>query len=167
MYGNAADFETYNEARGRTIPGTWDNAYIEAALLIASEWIDGIYGSSFIGYKTGGFVQEREWPRTAAVVESSIPAYMFSVSDIPERVVHATYEAAFRQATTPGCLDVDYVPSKYKKVAIEGALSVDYANLNSSADVQMQIGVVDKLLWPLLDDDSPAYSSGLSGSVSR
>jgi len=165
MYGNADDFVEYHEARNRTIPGTWDNDYINAALLVASEWINNIYGSSFIGYKND-FNQVDEWPRISATTQT-IPIYTFPEDAIPDRVVYATYEAAFRQATTPGSLQTDYTPGKYKSVTVQGAISVDYAQFSSSAEAQTQIGIVDSLLEPLLDPTSGASISSLSGVSSR
>lgn len=167
FYGTAEGFADYQTARGRTIPGTWDDTAIEAALLSASEWLDGIYGPSFIGYKTGGFLQDREWPRTTAVIESAIPPYIFATDEMPERVEQATYEAAFRQLTAPGSLQIDYVPTKYKTVEVIGAIRVDYQQFVNATDVQTQISVVETLLWPLIDCGSPSSMSGLSGSVTR
>lgn len=167
-YGDAAGFESYHESRGREILVDWDIGSINGALLAASEWIDGIYGSSFIGYKTGGFTQTREWPRTNAVVEYSYPNYLFSDSEIPERVTHAAYEAAYRHLTSPGSLQADYTPAKYKSVQIDGALKVDYAQFSSAHETKIQIGIVDTLLWPLIDtDDEGVGSSTMSGGSVR
>jgi hypothetical protein len=167
MYGTAEGFAAYHESRGREIPGTWSDDTIEAALLSASEWIDSIYGPSFIGHKTDGFEQENEWPRTNAVVMDSTPAYVYDTDAIPARVTKAAYEAAWRQATTPGSLLVDYTPGKYKSVSIDGALSVEYRQFDSAYEVQVQIGAVDTLLWPLLDMSSGGKTSTLSGAASR
>lgn len=166
-YGTKEGFAEYHEARGREIPGTWDDDLINAALLSASEWIDSVYGPSFIGYKTAGYEQVREWPRTAATVISSTPYYTFATDAVPERVENAAYEAAWRQAETPGSLMVDYTPGKYKSVTIEGALSVDYRQFDHSSEIQLQIGAVDTLLWPLLNEVSGAKSSGFSGGSYR
>ena len=166
-YGTATGFAEYFAARGIALPGTLDDDAIDAALLVASEWIDHVYGPSFIGYKTDGFEQEREWPRKSAVIYSTIPAYLYADTAIPNRVLSATYEAAYRQVITPGSLEVDYTPSKYTSVTVEGAISVDYAAFSSSSEVQIQIGTIDKLLWPLLDDQAPSSMSGSSGPASR
>jgi hypothetical protein len=129
--------------------------------------VDAIYGPSFIGYKTAGFEQEREWPRTAATVCSSTPNFTFETTDIPDRVVNATYEAAWRQAATPGSLMADYTPGKYKSVTIEGAISVDYRQFDNAYEIQVQIGSVDTLLWPLIDEYSGSRNSSLSGGSIR
>lgn len=164
MYGSASGFTTYHEDRGRTVPDSWTDAVIEAALLVASEWVDNRYGDLFMGFKTDGFLQEREWPRTSAYTNTE-PVYVFSTNEIPDRVVHAAYEAAFREATTQGSLYVDYDPSKYKSVSISGALSVDYNQNLSVSEVQKQIQIVEQLLKPLFDENLDFAS--LSGSTAR
>ena len=168
MYGTAAGFVDYHEARGRVIPGTWDDDSIESALLAASEWIDNVYGPSFIGYKTEGFEQEREWPRTSAIVVSNeYTPFTYDTDAIPGRVVKATYEAAWRHATTPGSLMTDYTPGKYKSVSIDGAMSVEFRQFDNAYEVQVQIGAVDTLLWPLLDCASGGRNSSFSGGSGR
>ena len=180
VYGDAAGFEDYFTARGRTVSPLWDTADINAALLVASEWIDGIYGSSFVGYKTGGFTQDREWPRSnATVVENTKlytfsrssymdgPSYTFATNEIPQRVIDATYEAAFRHLTTPWSLETDYTPGKYKSVSIEGALAVECNQIDSYTEVQLQIAAVDRLIWPLLESSLGGGMSSLSGGSSR
>lgn len=170
IYGDATNFAAYWEARGIELPGTLDDTAINAALLVASEWIDGVYGPSFVGHKTGGFTQEREWPRTSAVVQASGvwgEYYTFAIDAIPDRVRNAAYEAAYRQAITPGSLQVDYTPSKYTSVTVEGAISVDYAPFTNANEIQIQISAIDKLLSPLLNESSSASTSNLSGPVSR
>ena len=168
-YGTVAAFVDYHEARGREIPGTWDDTVIAAALLVASEWIDAVYGPSFTGYKTAGFTQEREWPRAGTLVRSTGywgDYYAYPDTEVPDRVEYATYEAAWREATTPQSLDIDYTPGKYKSVTIEGALSVDYREVNAP-DLMIQISKVDNWLWPLLDNGSGASLSSLSGGSTR
>lgn len=165
MYGSAEEFRDYHESRGRISPGLWDDEYISSALLVATEWLDATYATSFIGYKTGGFPQEREWPRTNAQIYTPNSTFTFQDDEIPERIKQATYEVAWREATSPGALNIDFTPSKYKRVAIEGALSVEYASNFSSSDVQLQIKVIKGILAPLLCSDG--NFSSLSGSVSR
>lgn len=168
-YGTVAAFVDYHEARGREIPGTWDDVVISAALLAASEWIDAVYGPSFVGRKKDGFLQTREWPRVSAIIKDTGywgEYYVFPDTAIPDRVINATYEAAWREATTPQSLQVDYTPGKYKSVTIEGALEVEYRDVNAS-DLMIQISKVDHWLWPLLDNNSSANFSSMSGGTSR
>lgn len=164
MYGSAAAFETYHEARGRTIPGTWDTDHIEAALLVASEWLDDKYGERFYGFPTGGYTQERQWPRTLAYT-NTYPVYVFATDEIPDEVVEAAYEVAWREANEPGCLSVDFTPSKYSSVSIDGALYVKFDNSIEAQDVQKQIEPVERIMRVLFDPDK--YSSKLSGGSDR
>lgn len=170
FYGDATGFEDYLTARGRERLALWDDDAVDAALLVASEWIDGVYGPSFVGHKTDGFLQPREWPRINAVVKATGAwgnYYVFPDSAIPDQVKNAAYEAAFRHLTTPGCLQVDYKPGKYKSVSISGAISVDYSPLTTSSDIQIQIAAIDTLLFLLLDTNSPNSTSNYSGGTNR
>lgn len=158
-------FTDYMTERGRDIPGTWTEEMIDAALLVASEWIDGVYGRMFAGQKAGGFLQDREWPRTGAY-SNTYPVYTFPSDVIPEQIASAVYEAAFRQATNPGSLLVDYTPGKYKRVAIEGALSVEYASFTNASEIQTQFGIIDMILEPLLAATGMNFAS-FTGVASR
>jgi hypothetical protein len=167
MYGNADDFKTYHQDRGRSIPAGWTDSVIEAALLVASEWLDSSYEKVWIGTPTGGFTQENLWPRTDAITNTN-PTYTFPDDAIPERVINATYEAAFRQATSPGALSVDFTPSKFAEVRVEGAISVKYRNdFTSPSDIQTQIGIIQNLMSPLINPDATGSFSSLSGSTER
>lgn len=168
FYGTAAGFDAYLTARGRAIPAGTDPEK-EAALLVASEWIDAVYGGSFSGSKTGvaGVRRDqiRAWPRTGAW--ENIDYSTFPNDAIPREVEYATYEAAQRQMTTPGSLSLDYTPGKYKSVAVSGAISVTYAQFSAAADVQTQFTLIDQILAPLLTGNGDGSFSSLSGSLAR
>lgn len=167
FYGNVDDFETYHESRGRVIPVDWDDDYIESALLVASEWLDGQYGNVWSGYPTGGYTQERLWPRTSAVT-NTYPEYIFEDDQIPDNVIKATYEAAFREATTQGSLQKDFTPNKYTSVSVDGAISVDYnTSIIQASDTQIQIPVIERLMQPLLNNSAQGSFSFYSGGASR
>lgn len=164
MYGTATAFKTYHVARGRTVPITWSDAYIEASLLVASEWLDDKYGDRFYGFPTDGYTQERQWPRTSAY-SNTYPVYVFAEDEIPDEVVEATYEVAWREANEQGCLSVDFTPSKYTSVSVDGAVSVTYNTSLDSQGVQKQIEPIERMLKDLFDPSK--YSSSLSGGVQR
>ncbi|MER9829173.1 hypothetical protein NKJ51_12400 [Mesorhizobium sp. M0134] len=112
-YGDDAGFTAYAAAAGYTVPaGT-----IAAARQRGSAYIDGTYGMRFPGRPTGGLAQERAWPRTGATVYGSTLA-----SDlIPQRVIDASYEAAYLELVKPGSLSVSFDPSrKVKRQRVEG-----------------------------------------------
>lgn len=166
FYGTAAGFIIYSEARSRVILATWVTAVIEAALLLSSEWLDDQYDAVWTGYATDGFTQVLKWPRASATT-NTFPQHVFADTDIPDDVVSAVYEATFRELTTTGSLRKDFTSSKYIKVAISGALAVEYDNSNRAADVQLQIPVIESLMQPLLDESKQGSFSSLSGAVSR
>lgn len=167
FYGNAEDFAAYHESRGRTVPGTWDTAYIDAALLVASEWLDNRYDSLWTGYAVDGYEQERKWPRTVAV-SNTFPQSVIPDNVIPERVIHATYEAAFREATRQGSLTADFAPQKYKSVRVDGAIGVEYnLGVSQAGDSQLEIPIIEYLMIPLLDPQGQGTFSSLSGKGER
>ncbi|MGX9120329.1 DnaT-like ssDNA-binding protein [Mesorhizobium sp. BHbsci] len=112
-YGDDAGFTAYAAAAGYTVPvGT-----ISAARQRGSAYIDGTYGMRFPGVPTGGLAQERAWPRTGATVYGATLA-----SDlIPQRVIDASYEAAYLELNNPGSLSVTFDPArKVKRQKVEG-----------------------------------------------
>lgn len=168
QYGSAQGFIGYHSDRGHDMsnPLLSDGDRINEALLVASEWIDNIYGTAFVGYKTAGFTQDREWPRTNAYVATPPQYYNFDTAEIPVRVTNATYEAAYREVITPGSLMVDFSPVKYRSVAIYQAITVDYAQFSSAADVQKQFTIIGALLAPLLTEQGVG-ASNLGGGAFR
>lgn len=167
MYGNAADFITYHTDRGRTIPGTWDNDYIEAALLVASEWLDAKFDKLWVGYAVGGYSQTRKWPRASAVT-NTFPATVLADTVIPQEILNGTYEAAWRETNNAGSLNLDYTPSKYRSVRIEGAISVEYdTTVTHGSDVQTQIGIINNLMESLIDPIKFGNYASLSGKAER
>jgi hypothetical protein len=79
----------------------------------------------------------------------------------------AAYEAAFRELTKAGALNVDFTPNKYNKASVDGAVAVEYTQNLLINDVQVQIGIIESILRPLLDPNKGGASSGLSGDVNR
>ena len=162
-YGNAAGFIAYHTARGRAAQiASYDEDDIDPALVVASEWLDARYRSSFPGTKVGMRQQEREWPRVSGV---DIYGYSIPWEVVPVEVENATYEAALRAMVKPGSLTVDYTPNKYKAVSIDGALSVQFASFGGAMDVQLDIAIVAQILAPLLTGSGSV--SSLSGGLSR
>lgn len=146
FYGTAAGFTAYHTARGTDVSAYTDDTEIESALLVASERLDGMTSGMWMGYKVGQRDQTREWPRSGVV---DADGYAVSSDTVPDEIDRATYELALRQLASPGALMVDYTPSKYTRVSIEGALSVSYASV-SAGDIQTQYPVVWQILSGLI-----------------
>ena len=164
FYGNVDDFKEYFTLRGKTIPEDWDNSKIESALLVSSEWLDHQFENCWIGYKVD-FKQERSWPRQSAQVQT-YPYYVYDNTEIPEQVAKATYEAAFRELTKQGSLQVDFTPNKYKAVSVEGAISVEYNDILYASESQIQIPIIQNLM-SILIDQTKGSDNPISGKASR
>lgn len=162
IYGTAAGFREYHEARGRDMSAYDDDATVDARLLVASEWLDATYRRLFKGYKVGDRTQVREWPRYAVYDHEGRAVASDSV---PVEVDSATYEAAWRELQSAGSLTMDYTPNKYRSVNIQGSISVDYAMYGGSADIQTQFAIIDQILDPLLGGNG-SYSA-LTGASAR
>lgn len=160
FYGTVEAANQYHLARGNIVWAGLDPAEAEAALLRASEWLDGNYRGLFPGWKTGERAQVREWPRQDAW---DIYAYFIPATVIPDEVNRATYEAALREAIQPGALSVDFVAADViKKAAVEGAVSVEFGGSGSVMDAQLSMPIVDAILAPILTGGDGG-SGGLTG----
>ncbi|MFK3965683.1 DnaT-like ssDNA-binding protein [Ensifer adhaerens] len=101
FYGTLAGALAYHEDRGNVAwsAGTVTDPQREAALLRASEALDGIYGPRFPGKKATR-TQERAWPRVGAVdhcADEPIPE-----GDTPAEIETAAYALALAELQSPG-----------------------------------------------------------------
>lgn len=144
-YGTAVDFRAYHTERG-TLSDIYSDKTVNAALLLASEWIDARFRTLFDGEKIGMREQVREWPRSGAV---DFHGDAVATDRVPLEVEHATYEAALVQLVTPGSLSVNYTPSQYSQVSIDGALSVTYMPYSSADQLQTQYKKIEEILSAL------------------
>lgn len=158
-YGTAAGFKAYHDERGRSTD-EWENADIEPQLLVASEWLDDTFRDQFMGWKVAPTTQEREWPRTGVV---DYYGYEVSSASVPVQIERATYEATLRLLSDPAVLSPDFIPNKYKRVSIDGALSVEYAG----GSLRKQIPAIGQVMSSLLDWRGATSVSHLSGRVVR
>jgi hypothetical protein len=159
-YGTAAAYVEYFTTRGEVPPFVTEE--IEAALLVASEWLDGSFRSMFPGWKKGERAQLREWPRTGAI---DIYGYIINENEIPREILGATFEAASKHLALPGSLLVDFTPSKYKSASVDSAVSVNYMAYTNASEIQTQFSNIALILAPILTGFGNI--SALSGSSAR
>lgn len=97
-FGDDSGFNDWLTANGYSLPsGAPTPAVLRER---GSSYIDATYGARFKGVPTGGFDQERSWPRSGAVVNcSTIPDDV-----VPLAIVNASYRAAWVEANAPGSL---------------------------------------------------------------
>ena len=160
-YGTLIGFAAYHMARGRDT-STYTDVLIEAAKLIASEWLDAKYRTQFDGTKVGLRAQVREWPRTGAM---DVNGYSIGSALVPTEIENATYEATLKQLVNNGSLSVDWVPPKYKRASVDGAVSIEYATFDNAAETQTRFKIIDEILAPILT--GVGNTSPLSGGLYR
>lgn len=174
VYGTVEGFVAYHTERGNLTLAAEDETEILAALLVASEWSDGTYGTLFPGWKTSGYAQDREWPRvdaytlTGPYFNGARSAEYFATDAIPREQINATYELAGKHLTTLGSLDIDYNASDaIKKASVDGAVSVEFVGASSYDAAQTVFPVVDKIMAPLLVGDGAISANALVGRKVR
>lgn len=129
-YGTNEGFTAYAAAAGYVIPvGTTDDQKVAArqrgALVIDR------YEPKFTGRRTGGFAQERAWPRTGA---STYYGEAIPSTEVPVAIINASYEAAFLELTNPGSLSPVVTGTSTVKREKIGQLEVEYST-SSSTDI--------------------------------
>lgn len=129
-YGTDAEFKTYAADAGYVIPEGTTDPQIAAARQRGALVIDR-YEPKFSGWRTGGFAQERAWPRTGA---STYYGETIPPTEIPVAIVNASYEAAFLELTNPGSLSPVVTGTSTVKREKVGQLEVEYAT-SSSTDI--------------------------------
>jgi hypothetical protein len=148
-YGTNEGFTAYATAAGYVIPDGATDAQITAARQRGSLVIDR-YEHKFPGRRTGGFAQERAWPRTGA---STYYGEAIPEADIPAAIENASYEAAFLELTNPGSLSPVVTGSATVTREKVGQIEVEYSESSSTslADlVSMATPVVvsiEGMLW--------------------
>lgn len=151
-YGTDEGFNAWLSGQGLTLPvGAPTPAILRQ---IGSDYVDAAYGPRLKCSKpTGGFEQERAWPRAAHRVNGeSVPDTL-----IPQVWVNASYRAAYLQATNPGWATGTTDPSRsVKRERVEGAVEVEYfgatelsAQANSASGVTTD-ALIDAMVTPFL-----------------
>lgn len=148
-YGTNEEFTAYAEAAGYVFPDGTTEPQKTAARQRGSLFIDR-YEPRFSGSRTGGYSQERSWPRAGASTYYGEPI----PSDIvPVAIENASYEAAYLELTNPGSLSPVVTGSATVKREKVGSLEVEYAT-SSSTDIADIIAMatpvataIEGMLW--------------------
>ena len=89
-YISTADADTYHSARGNSDWAAADIADKEAALVKASEYLDGKYGKRWIGIRYSS-TQALDWPRDGAYDERGV-----SIDGVPSKLTAAAAVVALK-----------------------------------------------------------------------
>lgn len=96
-YGSDEEFQAWLASQGFVLPP--GSPCAGTLRQIGADYVDSAYGHLLMcSQKTGGWNQEREWPRTGHRINGEL------VPDdlIPQPWVNASYRAGYLQATIPG-----------------------------------------------------------------
>lgn len=145
-YGDDSGLTDWLSANGYTLP---DGHASEAVLRQrGSAYIDNTYGLRFPGTPSGGATQERSWPRTGAVDRWGNE---LASGTVPTRVVEASYEAAYLEASTPGILTTTYTPGTNKVLTEVNGIKWTVVGDAKGVDAMVMISTaIEGLLGPLL-----------------
>lgn len=158
FYGTVAAADVYHAARANAA-WTGDDVAKQAALIRASVYIDGryrklltsgVWQSLFLGVKTEGRGQAREWPRTGA---EDYEGHAIPSDQVPVEVEQATYEAALRELAAPGSLSPDFVAASTVKRQKVGPIEEEFsvaAGADGAASVRPVISIIDEMIAPVL-----------------
>jgi hypothetical protein len=150
-YGTDDGFEAWLTARGYSLP---DDAPEPAVLRqLGSDYIDGLYWDRFPGSPTGGVAQERAWPRE----DVELYGTELSSSTVPDRVVNASYAAAWYEAQNPGALSVAVTPAAQAKREKVGPIEVEYRDTGATgvASATPLLSMVEAILAPFIAQPAP------------
>ncbi|WP_208179910.1 DnaT-like ssDNA-binding protein [Sinorhizobium medicae] len=154
-YGTNDGFTAYATEAGYVFPDGTTDAQKTAVRQRGSLVIDR-YEPKFSGRRTGGYAQERAWPRTGATTYygEAIP-----LNEIPVAIVNASYEAAFLEFTNPGSLSPVVTGTQTVKREKIGQLEVEYST-SSSTDIDDLVALatpvattVEGLLWSFFEHE--------------
>lgn len=156
-YGSDSGFTAWLALNGLTLPaGAPDAAILRQR---GSQYVDNTYGPRFWGVPTGGFAQERAWPRTGA------KAYGQDIPDdvTPVAVEHASYAAAHQEAIKLGSLSVSATATGAVKRKKIGPIEKEFfeGSGNVVADGTLKLSAVEGLLAPCLKPETTLASLGL------
>ena len=146
-YASLAEAAAYHTARGNSA-WTGTDALKEAALIRATQWLDGRYGDQWPGTRRYLRAQALDWPRVDAYDRDST---YIDMETIPPEVRNAVAEAALRELTTPGTLSPDVTPGTAK--VLTEVKGIKWTPLRAAAgpnDMTLTITAVDRLLSPII-----------------
>jgi hypothetical protein len=151
-YGDNAGFTAYAAAAGYVFPDGTSDEQKTAARQRGSLVIDRCE-PRFSGRRTGGYAQERAWPRTGATTYygEALPS-----DTVPVAIINASYEAAFLELSNPGSLSPVVTGTSTAKREKVGQLEVEYST-STSTDIDQIVALatpvvttIEGLLWPFL-----------------
>ena len=154
-YGDDTGFAAYLWRTGLTLPPTAPSPAVLRQR--GSEYLDATYAARLqCSAPTGGFDQERAWPRTGHMIYGA----SIGATAIPAAWVQASYRAAWREATTPGWATSSRDPSRMTKREKADVVEREFFEPGETAGASGANidAMIEGLIGPFLCGD---YSSAL------
>ncbi len=149
-YGTLEAANDYHDARGNSawFLSEFADDHRVAALVRASEWLDGVYRTRWPGQRAAGRAQALDWPRFNA---RDVEGQEIGGAETPDEVENATYAAALRELAKPGSLSPDVVAGTAKVLTSAGKLTwTPLRTFASAADMTPTLTEVERLLSSLI-----------------
>lgn len=147
-YASVAEADAYHLDRANAAWAAAVPADKEAALIRATQWLDGRYGDQWPGIRWKLRAQALDWPRVEAYDRDGT---VVDYQTIPPEVVDATCEAALRELATPGVLSPDVTPGTAKVLTeVKGIKWTPLRAAAGAEDMSLTITAVDRALAPLI-----------------
>lgn len=133
------DATAYHAGRGNAewASATYDESDRETAIRRATAFLSNSF--TWAGLRTHARNQALAWPRSGVVDQEGNG---IKSDEIPIEVSDACAEIALRELVTPGAMNPDFTSSDLVKREKIGAIEVEYALSNTSADAQRPVLLV-------------------------
>jgi hypothetical protein len=145
-YGDDDGFNSWLADNGYTLPEGAPSVGVLRQR--GSDYIDGTFGGDFSGQPTGGFGQERAWPRTGARAHfQSVPTDL-----VPDPIIKASYAASWYEANNTGGLAAAVVAAQQVKSEQVDVLKTEYfaGSGDAVANATVRLSAVEGLVKPFL-----------------
>lgn len=156
-YLSQLEFKEYADSRGLSYEGK-TGPEIESALIRATAWIDATYRSRWPGTRLNGRSQPLAWPRSEA---TDADGEEIAEDEVPQEVLDATAEAAFRELTDSGSLSPDLERGGDIRRLKAESVEIEYS---TTAATKTTFSVIDGILSGLL---AGVASSGFTALAVR
>lgn len=150
VYSSMEDSDTYHESVGHTAwaagASSPDTLRIQAKIRGAA-YIDRKYAGQWPGTRLNGRSQSMAWPREDAYDQEG---ELIADDSVPREVIHAAYEAEWREFQEPGSLSPDVTPSQQVLSERVGSIAVTYSDTTSlSASIPI-VTEIDEILGNII-----------------
>lgn len=146
-YLSVEDWKAYADQQGWDYSTTaYTDDQIGSAIIRGRSWLDNTYRARWPGSKTNGRDQATAWPRRDA--EDS-DGEEIADDEIPQEVIDANAEAAWREMQSPESLSPDLERGGAIKSLKAGSIEIVYAD---SASLTTVFSGIDAILAGLLSE---------------